>query len=88
MKDKKRKYENENIFFTNKKQKMYHEKEKIINEITDKIGTLEIYDKKQEIINQLTEKIKDLEIKLKLKCNQIETLKYKLEHNSIPDYIS
>ena len=70
MKDKKRKYENENgdIFLSNKKQKLYDEKENIIKDLTEKIGKLEI--------------------KLKIKCNQIETLKYKLEYNSIPDYIS
>jgi len=90
MKNKKRKFEdeNQNIFLANKNQKTYHEKEKIFDEITEKIENLEIHDKKQEIINQLTEKIEKLEIKLKVKCNQIETLKYKLEHNSIPDYIS
>lgn len=70
MKDNKRKYENENgdIFLSNKKQKLYDEKENIIKDLTEKIGKLEI--------------------KLKIKCNQIETLKYKLEYNSIPDYIS
>ena len=90
MKDKKRKFEdeNQNVFVLNKKQKIYHEREKMFDEITQKIENLEIYDEKQEIINQLTEKIEKLEIKLKIKCNQIETLKYKLEHNSIPDYIS
>jgi len=88
--EKKRKYEDENqtIFCPNKKQKMYHEREKMFDEITQKIERLEIQDEKQQIINQLNEKIEKLEIKLKVKSNQIETLKYKLEHNSIPDYIS
>ena len=67
---------------------MYHEREKMFDEITQKIERLEIQDEKQQIINQLNEKIEKLEIKLKVKSNQIETLKYKLEHNSIPDYIS
>ena len=90
MKEKKRKFEdeNQNVFVANKKQKTYHENERIFDEVAEKIENLEICDKKQEIINQLTEKIEKLEIKLKVKSNQIETLKYKLEHNSIPDYIS
>ena len=39
MKDKKRKYENENgdIFLSNKKQKLYDEKENIIKDLTEKI---------------------------------------------------
>lgn len=70
MKDKKRKYENEDgdIFLSNKKQKLYDESENIIKDLTNKI--------------------EKLEIKLKVTCNQVKTLKYKLEYNSIPDYIS
>ena len=43
---------------------------------------------KDEIIKNLLSKNQEQERKLKTLSNQIATLKYKLEYNTIPDYIS
>jgi hypothetical protein len=43
---------------------------------------------KDEVIKNLLSKNQEQEKKLKLLSNQVATLKYKLEYNTIPDYIS
>lgn len=43
---------------------------------------------KDELIKNLLSKNQEQEKKLKLLSNQVATLKYKLEYNTIPDYIS
>jgi hypothetical protein len=46
------------------------------------------YEDKDEVIKNLLSKNQEQEKKLKLLSNQVATLKYKLEYNTIPDYIS
>ena len=43
---------------------------------------------KDELIKNLLSKNQEQEKKMKLLSNQVATLKYKLEYNTIPDYIS